>query len=851
MARQQPQASLACVALITLAACGHRLSSLTQGDSLIADIAAGETRSFTIPLQSNEIAHLAIYQHEINVSVQAPGLDFDSGDWGTETVYLSGSANGPVTIQVTAPPRQTTRGKFQLQVLSIQPSTPGGDTALKAIQLEAAGHRALAQRTAAGNATANDALNQAAALWRQCGDPLREGHTIIAYGISLERLGRYSAADRNYLRAIELLRTAGDQPAFLMARKTWMNLGGHVGESRGTLAGISELLDGFRTLSDRRGIARMTSSLSPFYEHKRDYESVRSFKRQALALARDIGDRSMEADMLVTLAGIERQLKNVPESIRQTQAALQLARNSGDISNQIAISGALAVLYDETGNPAAAATIYRWLLAQHILRGDRSAWASATLLLAESERRLGHHVEARNLLLEIQNAHDSHFRSGPPVASYFSPPGHASLGVAASRLGPIPAYTRQAFWLLDSERTRFHTRNTADRLTALQQSLPEDTLLIEYVGEPFQSEVPIDYWLVSRQTIEVIQIIPTAAAAEAAHNLTANLRNAALPPQATAQSRALISKLLLAPLKDKIAGKKLVIVPDEHLSDLPFALLPDPAHTDGSLLGDHHEITYAPAGQAIAAAIARPRTTHPIELLLAADPVTNLRDTRLQSHSATPPQPSDWTDTARAAGVLVDGTQLPRLAYATEEARRLTQALPQTHILPLLGFDANRDRVLDLLPKARFVHFISHGLADLEKPRASGLALSFWNREGRTQDGFLRFDQISELNIDADLVTLAACETAVGRVLGSNGIPSLANAFLRAGARRVISSLWKVDDAATAELMVEFYKNLLSEKKPTPAQALWQAQKHVAAQPRWRNPYYWAGFTLSGDWRPL
>ena len=105
--------------------------------------------------------------------------------------------------------------------------------------------------------------------------------------------------------------------------------------------------------------------------------------------------------------------------------------------------------------------------------------------------------------------------------------------------------------------------------------------------------------------------------------------------------------------------------------------------------------------------------------------------------------------------------------------------------------------------------------------------------------------------MDADLITLEACETGVGRHVSEQGMPSLSNAFLRAGARRVVSSLWKVDDAATSALMIEFYRILLGPEKISPARALQIAQQHVASQPRWAHPYYWAGFVLSGDWRPL
>jgi CHAT domain-containing protein len=146
------------------------------------------------------------------------------------------------------------------------------------------------------------------------------------------------------------------------------------------------------------------------------------------------------------------------------------------------------------------------------------------------------------------------------------------------------------------------------------------------------------------------------------------------------------------------------------------------------------------------------------------------------------------------------------------------------------------------------LHFATHGLINDARPELSGLVLSLFDEAGRPRDGFLRLADIYNLDLPADLVVLSACRTAIGKNVRGEGLVGLSRAFMYAGSARILSSLWTVDDAATAELMAEFYRILFSQGL-TPAQALRGAQLYMQKQPRWRHPYYWAAFGLQGEWR--
>jgi CHAT domain-containing protein len=106
------------------------------------------------------------------------------------------------------------------------------------------------------------------------------------------------------------------------------------------------------------------------------------------------------------------------------------------------------------------------------------------------------------------------------------------------------------------------------------------------------------------------------------------------------------------------------------------------------------------------------------------------------------------------------------------------------------------------------------------------------------------------MNLDAEMVVLSACETALGREIRGEGLVGLARGFMYAGAERVVASLWQVQDRATASLMERFYRGLLQEGR-SPADALRQAQLAMLSDSdgRFSFPYYWAGFVFQGDWR--
>ena len=196
------------------------------------------------------------------------------------------------------------------------------------------------------------------------------------------------------------------------------------------------------------------------------------------------------------------------------------------------------------------------------------------------------------------------------------------------------------------------------------------------------------------------------------------------------------------------------------------------------------------------------------------------------------------------------GGRFPPLPYTRQEAAAILELAPASERFAVLGREASRAAVLSgALRDYRFLHFATHGSFAATDPGGGRLVLAQSDPHGRPEaNGFLHLADIYELDLRADLVVLSACQSALGREVRGEGMMGMTRGFFYAGAERVLVSLWNVNDRVTVELMRRFYRGMLAEGL-SPAAALRAAQDAIRRQARWRAPYYWAGFTLQGEWR--
>ncbi|MFH2045874.1 MAG: CHAT domain-containing protein [Pseudomonadota bacterium] len=176
------------------------------------------------------------------------------------------------------------------------------------------------------------------------------------------------------------------------------------------------------------------------------------------------------------------------------------------------------------------------------------------------------------------------------------------------------------------------------------------------------------------------------------------------------------------------------------------------------------------------------------------------------------------------------------LKFAQDEALAISNIIPKSNVF--LRNEASKYNLEKFGNKYSIIHLAVHGMFDIDKPLDSALLLA----ADTIDNGLLRAGDLYNLSLSADLVTLSACETALGKVATGDDVIGFTRGFLYAGAHSLISSLWQVDDEATRDIMVNFYTNLSKMNKD---EALRQAQLKVKKQ--YPNPYYWAAFVLTGS----
>jgi CHAT domain-containing protein len=146
------------------------------------------------------------------------------------------------------------------------------------------------------------------------------------------------------------------------------------------------------------------------------------------------------------------------------------------------------------------------------------------------------------------------------------------------------------------------------------------------------------------------------------------------------------------------------------------------------------------------------------------------------------------------------------------------------------------------------IHLATHGIVDRAEPIASAIALC--PDPAGTEDGYLRTLEVMSLPMDAGLVVLSACESARGEIARGEGVVGFGRAFLAAGTRTIVASLWAVSDESTAILMEAFYREMAAKKQPA-GRALNDARFSLMADPRYAHPYYWSPFVAMGcEYKP-
>jgi CHAT domain-containing protein/Flp pilus assembly protein TadD len=448
----------------------------------------------------------------------------------------------------------------------------------------------------------------------------------------------------------------------------------------------------------------------------------------------------------------------------------------------------------------------------------------------------------------------------------------------------------------EHEQVQAQIRTASPRYATLMQPLPlslaeiqrqvmdPDTLLLEYSLGDKRSFL----WAVTETSITSFDLPPRAEIDRAAKRLyellsspTGGTKREINPGRQRriesteaqcAEAIAHLSHLLVEPVAAHLGSKHLVIIADVSLQYVPFAALqvleasPNGVHTNQPLMVNHQIINLPSASlMAVLRNEIAGRKPAAKALAIMADPVFERDDIRVKldgsltktrnganraGFNKTQPRGQELKRSATDFRASSERLQFPRLPSAFDEAVRIAGYLPAKECKLSLGFEANLSTAKSPeMKEYRIIHFATHGILNNVHPELSGIVLSLVDQRGHDQDGFLRVNDIYNLELPAELVVLSACQTALGKEIKGEGLIGLTRGFMYAGAVRIVAALWKVNDKASAELMKRFYYEMFGPNQLPPAAALRAAQGWIRQQKRWGSAYYWAAFVLQGEWK--
>ena len=405
----------------------------------------------------------------------------------------------------------------------------------------------------------------------------------------------------------------------------------------------------------------------------------------------------------------------------------------------------------------------------------------------------------------------------------------------AARATLLESLTEQEYKLgyideaLSSEQRSVTTHPVA--LKTAQASLSNDEAILEYVLAD-----PTSYCLALTRTAAAL--VRLQAGRKQIEELTSQYVADVMQGKSGTQEAQELYGLLFKPLPESLRLTRLVIIPDGSLHNVPFDALVGP---DGQYVLQSHTVSYAPSATVLDFLQNRHRAHQPQMAFLGVGDVPYDMESRADGSG-----PTGGVARTVSRGVYdISGAHLYPLPETRAELISASQALQEPNQTVLLLGDRATKAEFTSQPLAQFkiIHFAVHGISTPNFPERDALVLG--RQPNSTDDGLLQVRQIAQLQLNADLVTLSACNTGTGKLEGEEGIIGLTQAFLFAGARTVASSLWPVDDTSTEILMTQFYAHLARGEDE--ALALRQAKLDYLKENPDKPPIFWAPFVLVGD----
>ncbi|MDY7020570.1 MAG: CHAT domain-containing protein [Cyanobacteriota bacterium] len=753
-----------------------------------------------------------------------------------------------------------------------------------------------------------EAYEKAHQIRKKMGIEAAVAATLNSIGLVYFDLGELERSLKYYQQAQSLLQRS-ENPADLKIIALILNNMGQVYSEQGELQKAQEMyekaLNYWKALPEKtdvrniRGQAATLNNQGYVYAQSNQLKQAQTTYNEALLLWQKIGDRTREASTLNNICYVDFQQGNLEKALETCTQSLQIRQEVGDRTKEPLSLYYIAQIQREKGNlDTALKTIESALEIIENLRTNVDRQDLRTSFFASKQEYYEFYID---LLMQLhkqnpEKGYDSsalqaseRARARSLLEILTESGGEVTSGINPKLLQEKKQLQQQLnvleqlrVKLLSGEHTKEQRKKINQEIDSLlqqyrtllskiqatnpnyaaltqpqpltpseiqKQVLDQDTVLLEYSLGKHRSYL----WVVTPTSIESYEL-PKRQEIEVTVQA---FRNSFLLPtqrirrKIAEQTGKALAEVIL-PNSEQLGEKRLLIVADGVLQYVPFNALPTAGNLiledDWTPLIVQHEIVTIPSAStlAILRQEMKGRTPAPRTMAVLADPVFSYKDERVRDiiPEQVKPIPPELERSARESGVFFD-----RLPFTKQEAEQILNLVPAVNTTKQFGFSARREFVTSQqISQYRILHFATHGLLNSETPELSGLVLSLVDEKGEPLNGFLRLYDIFNLKLSAELAVLSACETGLGENIQGEGLVGLTRGFMYSGVPRVVVSLWKVDDQATSELMVKFYQRML-EQNLSPVAALRVAQIDMWQQNKWSSPYFWAAFTLQGEWQ--
>ncbi len=716
----------------------------------------------------------------------------------------------------------------------------------------------------------DDAREQAAYL----GDKYLQEINLGNIGSIYVLLEDYSLAQRYLEKAYQIAREISSRPD----EATWLGALSTarlaLGDTTTAIQNLEEALSILKAVNDWRNIAITYANLGTIYTRQGKYELAEQHFRQALEINRNIHNAFGIAETHNNLGILYLEQKQFGKAREQFRTALEQGNRLPSPKTIWDARYGLGRVEEGLGNLSAAVDHYRQAVEIiESVRGELVATELKTSFLTgkvevyhqlinllyqlfqrnkdsnimEEAFHYAERAKARTLLdllaesrIEIRsgvnsdllNAEKTQMRNISEIQTHLTtaqlkPEERETL---LSRLQQYEDELRRIRTEIRKENP-FYAQLKFPRpitLKELQKNLPEDVYLFEYALGKSHSYL----WIIGKNECQWEQLPGRPMLAARITRFSGMLNRppgVGVPIEAYGEK---LANLLLGPALEFLPQKAhLIIIPDGELHYLPFETLIVPGDRNQTqLLVESHPISYASSASVLFFLNHRISSRYAYDLLAFGDPVFAVEDTT--------PDVNQQLYTERGLG-------FSRLPYTSREVEEIARLFPRQRTKIYLRSRASEENLKSENGRLyRILHFATHGLIDEKTPDRSCIVLSI--DEDPAEDGFLQVQEIFDLKLNAQLVTLSACQTGRGKLVRGEGIIGFSQAFFYAGARSLLVSLWSVADQSTSQLMGNFYRFLQEGYSISDALRLAKLKFIRNSNRSLRHPYYWAPFVLRG-----